>query len=163
MLLALVVAFVVVIGQFDDAQDVRIRGYGYTMVAIQGTYGIVIDERFAGRFLGKHEGESFETWTPSHDDVVAAEELLRVVRPGDAVDAERRDRASSPEDLVSRTWYGAIVDGRRLLFVNGYCAGGLPARPLVPEVVADGGACFWNATIDAEQWEIVTYTENGEA
>ncbi len=34
---------------------------------------------------------------------------------------DAREGQEIPEDLVSRTWYGAIVDG--------YCSGGLPSRP----------------------------------
>jgi len=138
-------------------------GPGYTTVATQGTYGIIIDERFATRFVNAREGVSFDMWTPSRDDISTAEELLRPYRPDDALDRRTRSEFDSPEEAVSRTWFGSIVDGERLLFVNGYCAGGLPAQPLIPIVVSDGGACYWNATIDATAWVIITYRESGEA
>ena len=140
-----------------------IPGFGFATVATQGTYGIIIDERFAGPFVYMPEGQTFETWTPSREDVSTAETLLRPLRPGDALNAEARQDYDSPGEAVSRTWYGAIVEGERLLFVNGYCSGGIPSNPLTPVIVADGGACFWNATIDADTWEIVSYVENGVA
>lgn len=143
---------------YDD-----IPGFGYTMIATQGTYGIIIDARFAEPFVYTHEGQTLETWTPTREDVSAAESLLRPHRPGDTLDAGARQDYGSPGEAVSRTWYGAIVEGERLLYVNGYCSGGLPANPLTPVIVADGGPCYWNATIDTDAWEIVSYVENGEA
>lgn len=163
MLLVMIAILVIVSGLTDGPHIDRLPRFGYTMVATGGNYGIVIDERFAGRFVEAHVGEAFDTWTPSRDDVAAAEELLRSVREDVTIDAETIARADSAEDRVSRTWYGATIDGGRLLFVYGYCFGGLPERPLVPVSVADGGACFWNATIDVEQWEVLAYNENGGA
>ncbi len=78
-------------------------GPGYTMVATQGTYGIIIDERFANRFVNAPEGASFEMWTPSRDDISTAEELLRPYRPDDALDRRTRSEFDSPEEAVSRT------------------------------------------------------------
>jgi hypothetical protein len=49
------------------------------------------------------------------------------------------------------------------MYVNGYCDGGLPDDPLMPVFVLDGGACYWNAAINADTWVIVSYQENGEA
>lgn len=141
----------------------RVLGPGYTLVAADGAYGIVIDGRFAPRFLPPTDDQRVETWTPTEQDIAAAEVLLRPLRPEGSRGVEERAPGETPEDLVSRTWFGAIVDGQRRLFVDGYCSGGLPTRPLYPLRVEDGGACYWSATIDAETWEIVEYTENGEA
>lgn len=141
----------------------RVLGPGYTLVATDGAYGIVIDERFAARFLPPTDGQDVETWTPAPRDIAAAEMLLRPLRPADSGSTDQRNIKDTPEDLVSRTWFGATIDGQRLLFVDGYCSGGLPSRPLYPVLIADGGPCYWNATIDAETWEVVQYVENGEA
>lgn len=162
-LVAIAAFIVMVMSQAHIAPFDRVLGPGYTMVATQGTYGIIIDAHFAERFLYLPEGQSAQPWTPSRDDVAAAEELLRPHRPGDALDGRARREFDSPEEAVSRTWYGAIVDGQRLLYVDGYCSGGLPSNPLQPVRVMDGGACYWHATIDAERWEIVSYVENGVA
>ncbi len=162
-LIAIAMFVVLVLGQAHVGPLDHLLGPGYTTVATHGTYGIIIDERFAARFVEGAEGESLETWTPTQEDVVAAETLLQPLRPGDAVDAQRRQEAESPEDLVSRTWYGVIVDGERIMFVNGYCDGGIPEDPLMPVFVADGGSCYWNAAINADTWEIVSYLENGNA
>ena len=137
----------------------QITSPGYTLVATHGTYGIIIDERFAVRFLG----EPGETWTPTREEIVSAEALLRQLRPDDAITPEQRQEAAVPEDLVSRTWYGGYQEGVRMLYVNGYCDGGMPDNPLMPVFVADGGPCFWYAIINAETWEIAWYIENGNA
>ena len=141
----------------------RVLGPGYTLVATDGAYGIVIDERFAARFLPPTDGQRVETWTPAPRDIAAAEMLLRPLRPADTGSSDQRNIKDSPEDLVSTTWFGATIDGRRLLFVDGYCSGGLPSWPLYPVLIADGGPSYWNATIDGETWELVQYIENGEA
>jgi hypothetical protein len=162
-LIAIATFIVLVLGQAQVDPFDGLLGPGYSMVATHGAYGIIIDARYAARFIESSEDEATETWTPTREDIVAAEELLQPYRSSDAVDAERRQQADSPDDLVSRTWYGGIVDGERILYVDGYCTGGLPEQPLLPMFVADGGACFWNATINADTWEIVGYSENGEA
>jgi hypothetical protein len=163
LLVAISMIVVTFMSLFHVAPFENAFGPGYTMVATHGTYGIIIHEQYAGRFLGGDAGTTLQTWTPSRDDVAHAEELLRNARPDDAIDAGKRAEADSPEDLVSRTWYGAIVDGERLMYVNGYCSGGLPESPLVPVWVLDGGSCYWNAIINADTWKIVSYGENGEA
>lgn len=141
----------------------RVLGPGYTLVATDGAYGIVIDDRFAARFLPPTDGQQVETWTPTRQDIAAAEVLLRPLRPVGTSNDDQQNMKDTPDELVSRTWFGATIDGQRLLFVDGYCSGGIPSRPLDPLRVEDGGPCYWNATIDAESWEVVTYTENGEA
>ncbi len=159
--LALFVALALSQGHIEPFD--RALGPGYTLVNAGGAYGIVIDDRFAARFLPPTEGQRVETWTPDWRDIAAAEAVLRPLRPADAQGANQPQLRDTPEDLVSRTWYGAIIDGQRLMFVDGYCSGGLPTRPLYPLRVEDGGACYWNATIDADAWEVMSYTENGEA
>ncbi|MEJ7900748.1 MAG: hypothetical protein WKF63_02830 [Thermomicrobiales bacterium] len=162
-LVAIAMFIMLALSQGHIAPFERVLGPGYTLVAANGAYGIIIDERFAPRFLPPNEGRRVKTWTPTRQDVATAEMLLRPLRPADEGGANQPALKGIPEDLVSRTWFGAVVDGQRLLFVDGYCSGGIPARPLYPLRVEDGGACYWNATIDAETWEVIQYVENGEA
>ncbi len=162
-LVAIAMFIMLALSQGHFAPFERVLGPGYALVATGGAYGIIIDERFAPRFLPPTEGQHVETWTPARQDVAVAEMLVRPFRPADAGSADQRSLKQTPENLVSRTWFGAVVDGQRRLFVDGYCSGGIPARPLYPLRVEDGGACYWNATIDAERWEVLQYVENGEA
>lgn len=140
----------------------RVLGPGYAVIDAGGARGIVIDERFAARFLSTNDPASIETWTPGASDIAHAEVLLRPYGPAGSGLDDSSGRVA-PEDVVSRTWYGAIVDGERLLYVDGYCSGGIPASPLYPLRVEDGGPCYWNATIDVDEWEVMSYSENGEA
>lgn len=163
-LIAIAVFIVLVLSQGHMPPFDRVLGPGYTLVATHGLYGIIIDDRFAPRFLEPQDaGAVVAYWTPATGDIAQAETLLEPLRPGDGIERDLRTSISSPEDLVSRTWYGATIDGQRLLFVDGYCSGGIPGHPLVPFRVEDGGACYWHATIDAETWEVLSYIENGEA
>ncbi len=79
----------------------RVLGPGYTLVATDGAYGIVIDERFAARFLPPTDGQRVETWTPAPRDIAAAEMLLLPLRPADTGSADQRNIKDTPEDLVS--------------------------------------------------------------
>ena len=127
-----------------------------------GAWSVVIDERIATRFLPQTDVRKADTWTPEASDIAHAELLLRPYGPARSGLDDSPGRVA-PEDLVSRTWYGAVIDGQRLLMVDGYCSGGLPTRPLYPYRVDDGGPCYWSATIDAEAWEVFSYSENGKA
>lgn len=140
----------------------RVLGPGYALVNAGGAWGIVVDERFAARFAPSTDAQSVETWTPGAIDIAHAELLLRPYGPADS-GLDDPPGHVAPGDLVSRTWYGAVIDGRRLLFVDGYCSGGIPANPLTPMLIADGGPCYWSATIDADTWVVMSYVENGEA
>jgi len=160
--IAIAIFVMLALSQGHIAPFDRALGPGYALVAIGGVYGIVIDARFVPRFLPPQDGER-EPWTPDRDDIARAETLLAPLRPDDRRDVQPRAAGMTPEDMVSRTWYAATIDGRRLLFVDGYCSGGIPGHPLEPVLIADGGSCYWRATIDADSWELISYAENGEA
>lgn len=162
-LVAIAIFIALALSQGHVAPFDRALGPGYTLVATDDAYGIVIDARFAPRFLGPADRKDAAGWTPTRSDIVAAEQLLRPRRPAgfDAVGGNQLKH--TPESLVSRTWYGAVIDGQRLLFVDGYCSGGMPSQPLTPTLVLDGGSCYWYATIDADTWDVLSYSENGEA
>lgn len=153
--------------------DQPLLGPGYTMVANQGVYGIVIDERFGPRFFSERRRESIDGyWTPEADDIAMVEDLIRSKRPGDGQQARERGAERPPGDreriarieaLVSRQYIGFSANGVNYIKVIGFCGGGLPNFPLRRLIVADGGPCYWTALIDADSRTIASYAENGEA
>lgn len=146
-------------------------GHGYTYAAKDGVYGIIVDARYAPRLFSDNQRKAIEGyWTPTIDDIAIVEELLKSVRKGDSVYARERvgegDHLAGRarvDELVSRQYVGFMADGMRFVDVIGFCSGGIPSDPLARVVVADGGACYWNALIDADSGTIESYVENGQA
>jgi hypothetical protein len=96
------------------------------------------------------------TWTPGIEDVLSAETALAEhleANPDLGVDAL---------DTYARQYVG-IGEGEDVVSVNALCA----VDDLDWEdqfiVVADGGSCFWQATVDLPTAEVPTFTVNGEA
>lgn len=149
----------------------EVLGRGYTYVANDGVYGIIIDERYAPRLFSDSRRETIDGyWTPAADDIAAVEEMLKSVRKGDFVYARERalekDRLvgrARVDELVSRQYVGFIAGGARFIDVIGFCSGGIPSDPLHRLIIADGGPCYWTALIDADSSTIESYVENGEA
>lgn len=149
----------------------EILGRGFTYAGNDGVYGIIIDARYAPRLFNENQRETIESyWTPTFDDIARVEKLLRSVRQDDVTHA--RERASENahlagqalvDELVSRQYVGFVEAGTTFVEVIGFCNGGLPNDPLARMVVSDGGACYWNALIDADSWAIERYVENGHA
>lgn len=149
-------------------------GRGYDYVVMDGVYGIIIDEAFAPRFVNERDREGVDGyWTPSAADVARAEDLVRTERGTDREDDRERAREhhadrlaiggqDAIDDAVSRQYHGGIENGTRLLHINATLSG-LPADPLAPVVVLDGGPGYWYATIDADSWTVESYVENGQA
>lgn len=150
-------------------------GRGYTYAVTDGIYGIIIDEAFAPRFVNENRRDEVDGyWTPTREDVVRAEDLLRRERGTDRqADRERAQDEYAErlaiggrdaiDDAVSRQYYGVIEDGTRLLHVNAAISGGISADPLSLVVVLDGGPGYWTATVDADRWTVESYVENGQA
>ncbi len=175
--MAVLAIIVLIIGAMTSARaepfDETI-GRGYNYVVTDGIYGIIIDEAFAPRFVSeRHREEVDDYWTPTREDIVRAEELVRRERGTDReADRERAqehhaDRLAiggkdAIDDAVSRQYHGVIVNDTRLLHINAMLRG-LPSNPLAPVVVADGGPGYWTATVDAERWTVESYVENGQA
>ena len=167
-----IVVFVVgalVQGRVEPFDEVLGRGYAYA--ANDGVYGIVIDARYAPRFFSDKQRKTIEGyWTPTMDDIALVENLLRKVRMDDVTRTRERARESGQlagrarvDELVTRQYVGFEADGTRFVEVIGFCSGGLPSDPLARLVVNDGGACYWNALIDADSGAIERYVENGQA
>ena len=98
------------------------------------------------------------TWTPSADDVLAAEEAL------DAHLAAEAQPGSSPLEGYARQYVGIGPEDARLVSANGLCDPdriGDWEQTLIQ--VEDGGPCYWQATVDAATGEIVDFAFNGEA
>lgn len=96
------------------------------------------------------------TWTPGIEDVLSAEAALAEhleANPDLGVDAL---------ETYARQYVG-IGDGENVISVNALCA----VDDLDWEdqfiVVADGGSCFWQATVDLPTGEVPSFTVNGEA
>ena len=96
------------------------------------------------------------TWTPGIEDVLSAEAALAEhleANPDLGVDAL---------ETYARQYVG-IGDGEDVVSVNALCA----VDDLDWEdqfvVVADGGSCFWQATVDLPTGEILSFAVNGEA
>ncbi len=62
----------------------RVLGPGYVVVNAGGAWGIVVDERFAARFLPSSDAPETETWTPGGSDIAHAELVLRPYGPAES-------------------------------------------------------------------------------
>ncbi len=86
----------------------EILGRGYTHVANDGVYGIIVDGRYAPRFFSDKRRETIEAyWTPAVDDIAIVEELLKSVRERDSVNVRERVRESN--HLAGRARVDALV------------------------------------------------------
>jgi hypothetical protein len=96
------------------------------------------------------------TWTPGIEDVLSAEAAL-----AEHIEANP-DLGVDAIDTYARQYVG-IGDGEDVVSVNALCA----VDDLDWEdqliVVADGGPCFWHATVDLPTQAVQTFTVNGEA
>ena len=169
--LAIVIFIVGVLVQGRVEPFEELPGRGFTYAVNDGAYGIIIDARYAPRFFSDSQRETIEGyWTPTVEDIARVEKLLRPVRADDVTRTRERARENAHlagrarvDALVSRQYAGFVADGTRFVEVIGFCNGGLPNDPLARMVVSDGGACYWNALIDADSWAIERYVENGHA
>ena len=170
-LLAIVTLIVGVLAQGKLEPFEEILGRGYTYAANDGVYGIIIDARYAPRLFSNSQRETIDGyWTPTIDDIALVEKLLRPVRMDDFMRTHERARESGHlagrsrvDELVSRQYVGFVAEDTRFVEVIGFCHGGIPDDPLARLLVSDGGACYWNALINAESWAIENYVENGHA
>ncbi len=96
------------------------------------------------------------TWTPGIEDVLSAEAALAEhleANPDLGVDAI---------DTYARQYVG-IGEGEDVVSVNALCAVDDLDWEDQLVVVADGGSCFWQATVDLPTSEVLSFTVNGEA
>lgn len=174
MVISLLMVVVTVLSMARVEPFGGVIGGGYDYVVTDGIYGIVIDEAFAPRFVSERRRDEVEGyWTPTREEVARAEQLVRSERGTDRQAyrdlAQERyaDRLAvggrdAIDDAVSRQYHGVIENGTRLLYINANLRG-LPADPLAPMIVLDGGPGFWMATINADSWTVESYSENGNA
>jgi hypothetical protein len=118
---------------------------GWIPVSFDGFEGVIVPAEDAGE-----DGwfSSDEAWTPTEEDVVAAEE---------AIEAEQ-----GPLDHM-RQYIGVTQDGERKIFVNGFCDAWETNWQAELIFVNDGGDCFFGATYNVETGELESFTFNGEA
>ncbi len=133
--------------------------------------GWILDPDVEGGWLYGDDA-SPEALTP--EDVAAAEAILEdalpAARDGETNEYTREQLREVVETLgrYTRQYLGAVdADGARLVAVNALCTtdlGGEPDR-LATEVavVMDGGACFWQATVDLTHRELRDVSVNGDA
>lgn len=147
------VLFGVPVGQSTTEAWIPIAGADYDGVIVPGTEAA----EFAVA-AGWTEGDDF--WTPSADDVAALEGAFDAAWAADpgAVDG---DYADPSEHL--RQYVGVVSDGERLIHVNGFCDPLGTDWRTEPVLVADGGACFYQAIWSVDSAEFLVLSVNGEA
>jgi hypothetical protein len=118
---------------------------GWTPVSFDGFEGVIVpaeDVEDEGWF------SSDEAWTPTEEDVVAAEA---------AIEAKQ-----GPLDHM-RQYIGITQDGERKIFVNGFCDAWETNWQAELIFVNDGGECYFGATYNVETGELESFVFNGEA
>jgi hypothetical protein len=107
-----------------------------------------------------------EFWTPSPQDVLAAEKAL----PGFMAHAKCR-APTHPVGEYLRQYVGIISGGRRMLYVNAVYAEIVARMPgsgrsldwrTTPIVVCDGGTAFWGVEYDVAARSFGKLTCNGK-
>lgn len=118
---------------------------GWLPVSFEGFEGVIVPAEAV-----EDDGwfDSDEAWTPTDEDVIAAEDAI----------------ASEQGQLDHmRQYIGITYGGERKVFVNGFCdAFGQNWRAEIV-VVMDGGECFFGATYNVETGELESFMFNGEA
>jgi hypothetical protein len=133
---------------------------GWQHIGYADFQGVIVAEADApdfARSAGWDEAEGY--WTPSPDDVVALEAELEDAWAAEAPPAARDQNLTGH----TRQYVGGVEDGEWLIRVNAFCdALGIDWQR-EPVVVADGGACYFQATWDVERAEFRALMVNGEA
>jgi hypothetical protein len=96
------------------------------------------------------------TWTPSADDVAAVEAIL-------AEHLEANAATGVDELAAYARQYTGVGEGEDLVSVNALCSLGDMDWEDEYITVADGGPCFWQATVDPATAEVDPFTVNGSA
>ncbi len=131
------------------------------LVAGDDYTGVIVPEAAAADFVAAAGwDEAIEFWTPAPDDVAALEEAFDTAWAEQPAAAD--GRFADPREH-RRQYVGTIVDGRRLIEVNGFCDPHGTDWTSEPVVVLDGGACYYRATWDVDGGEFLALTVNGEA
>lgn len=147
------VLFGVPVGQTTTEAWIPVAGADYA--------GVIVPRSDAPDFAevaGWTERDDF--WTPSAHDVAALEGAFDAAWAADPA-ASNGDYADPSEHL--RQYVGVLSDGERLIHVNGFCDSLGTDWRTEPVIVADGGACFYQATWDVDRGEFLVLTVNGEA
>lgn len=122
--------------------------------------GVIVPEVDAAEFVrsaGWDEAEAY--WTPTSAAVSMLEAEMEDAWAAKAPPAARDENLRNH----TRQYVGIVEDGERLVVVNAFCdALGIDWRS-APVVVADGGACYFQATWDVERAEFRALVVNGEA
>lgn len=97
-------------------------------------------------------------WTPTAEDVAAAEELLQQY-----ID-DHPDLGLDDFDSFHRQYMGTGPDDGQLVSVNALCeSSGLDDWEDGLIVVADGGTCFWSAHVSVPSGTVSDFSVNGYA
>lgn len=118
---------------------------GNPVISINGNPGVVLDATSYQR--------GAEGWTPSMDDLQAAEDAVMTVAAQD----ER-----NPLPFGYRQYAGIVEDGERKIVIHSMCKR-LDGWGQEFLLVLDGGPCFWQATYNADTGEVETFYVNGQA
>ena len=108
-----------------------------------------------------HEG----TWTPSEAEIAAMEPALAAL-----VDEQLRAQWPNADDMsvadYHRQYGGLIVDGRRIIYVNGFRLGqydDLEAWRSFPHTICDGGPIMFGVEYDPASQQFENFAFNGVA
>lgn len=140
------------------AQNMNVEGDGWVIFSAEKAQEAGLGSWVFG------DDQPIEYWTPSEQDVVALEKgLPDYLR-------ENSNLFYSPDapvwerlDGYNRQYFGAALEGRKLLYANFFCHGvGMDwEKDFV--IVMDGGACFFQFKYDSESGEYFDLRVNGEA
>lgn len=123
----------------------------------------VVDVGLGGVILTAEDLGEAEGWDAAPADARGAEDAVAAALEtgDDPRAAEVLDRLGTTD--YARQYAGVVEEGRRLLAVNAFCYVGEPSWVREHALFMDGGACFWQATVDPATGEVVSLTINGEA
>ncbi|MDQ4098943.1 MAG: hypothetical protein M3121_00395 [Chloroflexota bacterium] len=140
--------------------NVTVQSAAWRVVAGDGYLGVVVPEADAPVFVreaGWNPAAAY--WTPSPEEIAALEAEI------DDTWTANAPRHARDEDLSGhlRQYVGTVEAGEHLILVNAFCDPYDADWQSEPVVVADGGACYFQATWDVERAEFRSLTVNGEA
>jgi hypothetical protein len=142
----IVVAFVLLLLAAGLAETLATPGIrtapGWEAVTVDGHEGVILSEEDALRFSWDAE----DAWMPAVADIEQAEAAIR----------------EQEGDLGHKRQYlGWIVDGERVIYVNGFCDD--LGRNWHVEYIAvdDGGDCFFSAMYNVDTDELEYFSFNG--
>lgn len=123
-------------------------------VTINGNPGVLLPREAAYQLVSGDDVEGY--WLPGEEWLAEAENAV-VKATSEIPDEERRPRIEG-----YRQFAGFMLDGQRMIAINSFCDEFEGWRQSVV-YVADGGACYWQATYNATTGELTRLMVNGHA